>query len=414
MPFQHKPQATSGTVEAPPLAPPLAPSIRTPREAIAARSRRYTAIGVAFFVFLAILAWPFTIAHLQAIAVLDQVANKPVYEPLRWFITDPITTSDVTLQLPDGPIRARLYTPVHRPNAPTIIVLHGVHYLGIDEPRLVAFASAMSSCGLRVLTPELPDIKDYHIGPNSIDTIGNAAAWLSSQQHHRPVGILGLSFSGSLSLLAAARPSFNPYIKFVVAIGSEDEMSRVANFYRTGEDPRPNGTAELLRPHEYGALVLEYEDLEDFVPRADLAPLRAVLRAHLYENDFAETAALARLTPKQTVEAELLMDTTLPSTRRRLAADEALHLQGMAGVSPHGHLAHLTTPVYLLHGEADNIIPSAETQWLEAELPPNTLKASLISPVLSHLDIDGKDPTAADQFRLVHFFALILHAVESR
>jgi len=81
-------------------------------------------------VFLAILAWPFTIAHLQAIAVLDQVANKPVYEPLRWFITDPVATSDVTLQLPDGPIRARLYTPVHRPNAPTIIVLHGVHYLG--------------------------------------------------------------------------------------------------------------------------------------------------------------------------------------------------------------------------------------------------------------------------------------------
>ena len=409
MPFQQKPQATSGTVEAPPLAPP----IRSPREAIAAHPRLNIAIGVAFFVFLAILAWPFTIAHLQAIAVLDQVANKPVYQPLRWFIAEPVTTSEFTLQLPGGPIRARLYTPVHRPNAPAIIVLHGVHYLGIDEPRLVAFASAMSSCGLRVLTPELPDIKDYHIGPNSIDTIGNAAAWLSSQQHHRPVGILGLSFSGSLSLLAAARPAFSPNIKFVVAIGSEDEMSRVANFYRTGEDPRPNGTNELLRPHEYGALVLEYEDLEDFVPRADLAPLRAVLRAHLYENDLAETAAFARLTPQQTIEAELLMDTTLPSTRRRLAADEALHLQGMAGVSPHGHLAHLTTPVYLLHGEADNIIPSAETQWLEAELPPNTLKASLISPVLSHLDIDGKDPTAADQLRLVHFFALILHAAES-
>ena len=407
MPLQPEPQATPGTVEA----SHPASRLHLCRDSIAARPRFIAALCIAF---LAALAWPFTLAHLQAIAVLDQVANKPVYQPLRWFITDPVITTNLTLQLPAGPIRARLYTPAHHPSAPAIIVLHGVHYLGIDEPRLVAFASAMSSCGLRVLTPELPDIKDYHIGPNSIATIGDAATWLSTQQSNRPVGIIGLSFSGSLSLLAAANPRFSPHIKFVVAIGSEDEMSRVADYYRTGEDPRPHGPAEHLRPHEYGALVLEYENLEDFVPSADLVPLRAVLRAHLYEDDFAETAALAQLTPAQTNEAALLMDTDLPSTHRKLAAVEARHLQDMEGVSPHGHLDHFTTPVYLLHGEADNIIPSAETQWLEADLPASTLKASLISPVISHLDLDGKGPTTSDQLRLVHFFALILHAADSR
>jgi pimeloyl-ACP methyl ester carboxylesterase len=108
------------------------------------------------------------------------------------------------------------------------------------------------------------------------------------------------------------------------------------------------------------------------------------------------------------------MDTTSPLTRQLLAAAEARHIQDMAGVSPHGHLARLTTPVYLLHGAADNIIPSAETQWMEAELPSETLKAALISPVLSHLNMDGANPTFADQLRLVHFFALVLHAAESR
>ena len=172
--------------------------------------------------FLAALAWPFTIAHLQSIAVLDLVANKPVPLLLRRVVAEPITTRDLTLPLPSGAVRARLYTPVHHPDAPAIVVLHGVHHLGMDEPRLVAFASAMASCGIRVLTPELPDIKDYHVGANSIATIGDSAAWLAQQSGNHPVGIMGLSFSGGLSLLAAASPEWRPSIKFVVTIGSQD------------------------------------------------------------------------------------------------------------------------------------------------------------------------------------------------
>jgi pimeloyl-ACP methyl ester carboxylesterase len=108
------------------------------------------------------------------------------------------------------------------------------------------------------------------------------------------------------------------------------------------------------------------------------------------------------------------MDTNSPITRRKLAEVDARHVQSMADISPHGHLADLTTPVYLLHGEGDNIIPSAEMEWLKTELPSKTLKASLISPVISHVDLEGKEPTFIDQWRLVHFFALILHAAEAR
>ena len=69
-------------------------------------------------------------------------------------------------------------------------------------------------------------------------------------------------------------------------------------------------------------------------------------------------------------------------------------------------------PVYLLHGEGDNIIPSAETAWMAAELPRSDLEAQLISPVLSHLNLDGTGPGTLDRLRLVHFFALVLHSAE--
>ena len=376
---------------------------------------RVTVVTLLTIALLVAIAWPFAHAHLQSVAVLDLVANKPVPAPLRVLVNEPVVTQEVFIPSGGATIRARLYIPRNHPSAPALVVLHGVHHLGMDEPRLIAFASAMASCGLRVLTPELPGIKDYHVGANSIATIGDSATWMSQHSGNKPVGIMGLSFSGGLALLAAADPQWHNSIKFVVAIGSQDEMARVATFYRTGEDPLPGGDTERLAPHEYGALVLEYEHLEDFVTLPqDLAPLRAVLRAHLYEDGPAEKAALAALTPTQAAEAKQLLDTTSPATRSALAHAETLHVEDMAGVSPHGHLKQLTTPVYLLHGAGDNIIPSAETEWMAAELPSETLQSELISPVLSHINLDGANPTAMDQWRLVHFFALILHAAETR
>ncbi len=398
--------------------PSLAGLLRLRRETIDANPRRYVKILLVCLGLLvvvdAVVGWPYLKARLQAVAVLDRVGNRPVPALVRWLVVEPVKTTELTLPLPSGAVRARMYTPVNHPDAPAMLVVHGVHYLGMDEPRLEAFASAMAACGLRVLTPELPDIKDYHIGPGSIATIGDAAKWMAGENGDRPVGVMGLSFSGSLSLLAAAEAQYRPYFKFVVAVGSEDEMARVANYYLTGSALRPSGTAEILAPHEYGALVLEYENLQDFVPAPDREAVRLVLRDHLYEDVPAERAALAKLTPGQLAEAKQLMDTTSPITRRMIAGSDARHLAEMATVSPDGQLAGLVTPVFLLHGEGDNIIPSAETQWLEKDVPERDMRAALISPVISHLDMDGKGPTFGDQWRLVRFFAKVLHAAQVR
>jgi len=372
--------------------------------------RALLAVGV---VALCVATWPFTLAHLQATAVLKLVSQEPVPWIVGEAVAEPISTEDVQFDTAVGTVKGRLYLPVNRPNAPAMVVLHGVHYLGIDEPRLESFAAALASCGLRVLTPELPDIKDYHVGQASIRVIGESTKWFA-QKTGSPVGVMGLSFSGGLALLAATDPAYQPDFKFVFAVGSQDAMEHVAQYYLTGREQRPDGSVELLTPHEYGALVLEYEHLDDFVPPADMDAVRKVLREHLYENKTAEEAAMALLTPSQAAEARQLMDSNSPATRAMLAKANAKHIAEMAGLSPEGMLKTLTTPVYLLHGQADNIIPAAETLWMASELPSQTLKAVLISPVLSHLDIDSAKPGAWDEWRLVHFFALVMHAAENK
>ena len=371
--------------------------------------RRKFLASVAILPLLAVIAYPFTKAHLQALAILKLVGSQPVPWLVAKTVTEPVTTQDVLLP---GNIRARLYTPKDHPNAPALIVLHGVHHLGMDEPRLEAFAAAMASCGLRVLTPELPGIKDYHVDASSIRVIGESAQWFAHQTG-APVGVMGLSFSGGLALVAAANPTYRPDFKFVFAVGSQDSMDRVEQYYLTGLETLPDGSVEKLAPHEYGALVLEYEHLEDFVPTADIEAIRPVLRQHLYEDKTAEAAATAPLTEAQRAEVHQLIDTNSATTRARLAATESKHAQEMQGLSPQAHLKTLTIPVYLLHGQADNIIPAAETQWMATQLPSTSLQAALVSPVLSHLDLEGAQPGAVDEWRLIHLMALVMHAAEN-
>jgi pimeloyl-ACP methyl ester carboxylesterase len=360
--------------------------------------------------------WPFAKAHLQAVAVMREVAGQPVSGIARR-LTAPVKTEDFTFPIEAASgqqmVRARLYVPRNEPDAPAMVIFHGVHHLGIDEPRLTGFAAAMASCGIRVLTPELPDLKDYHVSPDSVRTIGESVKWFATQTGG-PVGVMGLSFAGGLALVAAADPFYHPGFKFVIAVGAQDSMGRVTEYYQTGRDVRPDGSVEVLPAHEYGPLVLEYEHLEDFVPAQDLGPVRAVLRAHLYEDKRAEATASLGLNEVQKREMLELMDATLPQTRARIAAVVAKHTDEAAALSPLGRLQTLNTPVYLLHGEGDNVIPSAETLWIASELRPEDLKAMLVSPVLSHIDLDGPKPSAMDQWRLIHFFALIMRASESR
>jgi dienelactone hydrolase len=377
------------------------------------RKSSLAALLAGSLMILGVVAWPFIKAHLQAVAVLKLVSGEKPPWIVDKLVMERVRTEDVNFATDVGVVRGRLYLPERQRNAPGLVVLHGVHHLGIDEPRLVGFAKAMASCGLRVLTPELPGIKDYHVDLGSVEVIAESTRWFA-RRTVGPVGVLGLSFSGGLALVAATDPVYRKDFKFVFAVGSQDEMSHVANYYLTGQELRPDGTTERLKPHEYGPLVLEYEHLEDFVPAEDEAAIRPVLREHLYENWSAEQLAEAKLNARQKIEATELMDSGSAAARAKLAASDAKHAMEMKELSPDGKLRTMATPVFLLHGEADNIIPSAETLWMASELPRTTLQGVLVSPVLSHVNLDEAKPRMWDQWWLVHFFALVMHAAERK
>jgi dienelactone hydrolase len=241
-------------------------------------------LGVAAVLALARPAW----THFRAVAILLRIQAPQHPGALANFSAHPIEEVLTEVPTPSGPIRARLYIPKDKdktkdqPDAPGIVLVHGVHHLGIDDPRLVTFARALSSSGIRVLTPELLSFADYQVDRSSVELIGYSARALSAQLGQK-VGVLGLSFAGGLSLLAAADPRFGPCIRFVVSVGAHDDLERVSQFLISNTIERPDGTTLRMTAHEYGALILVYSHPEDFFPPADVPAARETLRLLLWE-----------------------------------------------------------------------------------------------------------------------------------
>ena len=350
--------------------------------------------------------------YLRAAGLLLRIENPQHAGIIASFHTYPIEESLTELHTPAGTIRARLYIPKGVPNPPGMVIVHGVHHLGIDEPRLVAFARAMSSSGIRVLTPELLSLADYHVESSSIALIGYSARSFSESMRQK-VGVLGISFGGGLSLLAASDPRFERYIRFVLSVGAHDDLERVSQFLINNQIARPDGTMLQMTAHEYGALILVYSHVDEFFPPADVSTAHEALRLLLWEKVDESRKRAALLSPSSRQKMELLYNHQVESLAGEIRQSIVRHRADMAPVSPHGRLQSLRVPVLLLHGAADNVIPPSEMLWLEKDVPPADLKAALISPVISHVSMEGK-PTLADNFRLVHFMAQMLELVDDR
>jgi pimeloyl-ACP methyl ester carboxylesterase len=305
----------------------------------------------------------------------------------------------------------RFYVPRGVSDPPGIVVCHGVHHLGIDEPRMMKFARAIASSGVVVLTPELRELADYSIEPKTVTTIGHAALDLRKRVKRTGVGVLGLSFAGGLALLAAADPDYARAIDFVVAVGAHDDLERVARFFVTDEIARPDGSPLHLHAHDYGAVVLVHMYAQSFFSGRDVPGAREALRLWLWEKFEDAREAQKKLSPEGQDELGLVFghreDVLRPSIERVIEA----HAGEMKRVSPHDALEGLRARVFLLHGEGDTVIPASETRWLAHDAPPGSVASAVVSRAIVHVDLEGT-PTWNERYDLVHLLAGVIEAAD--
>lgn len=320
-----------------------------------------------------------------------------------------VETQEITLPIMNGSVRARLYMPSGIEHPPGMVLVHGIHHLGIDEPRLVSFARAAAGNGFAVLTPELAALTDYRVNGSSIPTIGESPAWLEQHLGTGPVTLVAVSFAGGLSLLAASEPRYAPHIRALLLMGPYDNLARVSRFLATSEAELPDGRCEPYVAHDYGAAVFVYSHLDQFFSVGDLGVAHDALRDWLWEQPEPAKALLSRLSPAGQQTINILLTRQIERLRPKLLGAIHTDQSQLAAISPEGKLAGLRVPVFVLHGSTDDIIPSTESLWLEKEIPRPDLKAVLITPAFSHVDPE-KSARWRDELQLVSFIASFLRA----
>src|SRR5262245_28224713 len=201
---------------------------------------------------------------------------------------------EIAIPTPSGPMRSRVYEPAGRAHR-TALLVSGLHVSGIDEPRLVRLARELAGNGIRVVTPDIPELSRFEIAPSLTDTIEEAGLWLakdSGLSADGKVGMMGISFSGGLSIVAAGRQSLAGRVAYVFSFGGHDDLPRVMKYLCTGQEPFPPGRLRLERPgsdqpftrppHDYGVAVILLGIADRVVPAAQVQPLRKAVQRYLY------------------------------------------------------------------------------------------------------------------------------------
>ena len=381
--------------------------------ALAAKDkRRRRARVVVFLLAVVAIFGARPAAHHARAATLLMTFSDPKASPE---VVEEVLSIDVPASAagPARTVKARMFSPPGggAKDRPAVVLVHGVQYRGIEEPRLQRFAKSVVSAGLVVLTPQVDELADYQVSARSIETVGASIRALRVRSGHAKVGLMGTSFGGGVSLLTAADARFADEVAFVVAIGAHDDLGRVSRFFATDEIPEVTGGLKKMHAHGYGAMVLVYTHAEDFFPADDLATARESLRLWLWEKRDSARATATKLSPASKAKMDQFFDEDASTFRPALLAMIDRRTADMKGVSPHEHLAGLKAHVYLLHGAGDTVIPATETLWLANDVPPSTLRAVLVSPAIEHVEL--KEPSVGDRLALIHFMGEVIGEAEA-
>lgn len=330
--------------------------------------------------------------------------------------TNAVTTEMVAFTGRHGPRAARLYRPATVRTRP-LLLTGGVHALGIDEPRLIAFAETLARSGTPVITPSLPDLKQYLVTPRLTDDIEDAAlAMLHApevpQASDGRIGLLGVSFAGGLSVIAAGRPPLRDRVAFVFSVGGHAHLPGVMRYLCTGVQP----DGRTHPPHDYGSVILLTNLADDVVPPDQVLPLRAAVHQFLHAShvDMFDKPQAAREFARA-----VDMEATLPAEARSfMHLVNARDVRGLGTqLLPHLHkwgqeaaLSPVSSPaprapVFVMHAQGDDVIPDSEApalaRYLRAQGTPVRLH---VTSMIGHAEL-SRAPSVGELIALVRLWA---------
>jgi dienelactone hydrolase len=288
----------------------------------------------------------------------------------------------------------------------------------------VALSRRIAATGATVVSAPLPDLRQYTITPRATDMIEDVVVWMTAHPEIAAdghVGVVGVSFAGGLALVAAGRPRLSGKVTAIFALGAHADLPRVIRYLCLADD----APKTLRPPHDYGAVLMLRASIAKLVPPEQTGALDAAIvtfldassaestdqtaAAHLFDQARAAEPGL----PEPARALMHAVNTRDVAALGRVLAPLAEAIGGDPALSPARSPA-TSAPVFLLHGEEDNVIPANESPSIAAYLRDhgNTRVTVLLTPLLTHADAR---PAARvpDLWRLIRFWTNLWRAFEA-
>jgi pimeloyl-ACP methyl ester carboxylesterase len=273
------------------------------------------------------------------------------------------------------------YRPAKSPATSAVVLVVGISELGVNHPMLIALSRILADKGLLVITPDIPELREFQISEAPIDQIlfwHAQASSLPGGESVRKIGLAGISYSGTLALMAAARPEIRDNVGFAMGIGPYSNLSRCTkDWFAAGSAAAENSSYPT---RFYAKWIIMTAALDMVAETRDRVFLREVLDDLLREKKVPPAASF--------LTAEGLRWHRMATMHEgRSDEDLALKIEDyltarvFKKLDPKDALMHLRCPVFLLHGAYDDLIPPRESVELHHQLANSHL---LISPFMTH------------------------------
>lgn len=284
----------------------------------------------------------------------------------------------------DSKIRIKIITPEPKPKKefPSVLILHGMNKMGIDDPRMIHLAKCVSSLGYRAILPEIPEVMNLEITTNTLEAIYGTIKSVINYEKFRDerFGFLSISFSGGMGLIAISRPDIRNKFQAVCTIGAYSDFSKAV--------PYALGNYNL---DNYGTYIFFYNYIDFFQEKG------ANLKIYFYEA--AMDNGLKRMGSSSIGQKifQILSESEKDFCRQIETKTEFRHelfekfmkksKSLIDSLSPINYVDKLTSQICLIHGKGDIVVPESESVRLAEKLKSYQKPYKLqVTKLLAHGD----------------------------
>jgi hypothetical protein len=342
-------------------------------------------LTAAIVVVAALWLWPAARVAAQTLLLLPALFPSAAFDPLT-LVTPSPARQHAVYSYAGGSVEADLFHPASGGGRHGAMVL----LLGAgDLPRsdlAVHFSEALARLGVVTVLPESSGMLAERLSFDEIDAIRTSLDLLERQADvdSKRIGLLGLSASGGLSIVAAGQPDLRDRVRVVNSFGSyDDALSLLVDV--SSRSMVVGGEVRAWEPE----------------PRTVTVVANALVEAGVDERD----------------RTELLAGTSRERATSLMAGQSSGVVERLSRLSPSSYLGPglIRAHVYLMHDVDDSFIPFTQSRQLVAQAPGGLVQRYTEFSIFAHVIPDRPVPWQTfvpDLWRLFwHVHAVLLEVL---